>query len=128
VNQFEHPVSMDEVNQRLRFLGPASDQANRQYEKARFALANAKDALEKAKRRTLLSEDCPKVRRDGWTVAERDAYVDDKCATEHTAYLLAQAAMDTATNTVFAVKEQISSAQTLSQNIRSEASLAGGQR
>lgn len=124
----QHPVTYGEVNQRLKFLSGASDRANLGFEQARKELAVAKDIYEKAKRRVLLSEDCPKVRRNGWTVAERDAYVDDQCETVLTAYRLAEAAFDTAKSTVFAVKDQISAAQTASSNLRTEMTMLGGQK
>lgn len=122
----EHPVTYGEVNQRLKFLSVASDRANVGFEKARNALAQADDALDKARRKLLLSDECPKVRRNGWTVAERDAWVDSRCETENTTYVFAKAAFDTATSTVFAVKDQISAAQTASSNLRTEMTMLGG--
>lgn len=105
-------------------------------EDARQALADKRDlevdalaALKSAKRRALLSPDCPKVRRNEWTVAERDAWAEDQCADEELAWMLARAARQAASDHLRTVGKQGGFQQSIGASVRdSYRGQWGGQR
>ena len=93
---------------------------------ARLALAAARDAevdakhkRDTAKRRALLSPECPKAAGPGrtCTVAERDAWVEDRIADEDLAYELARVARRAAADHLSTPGKQGSLAQSLSRSV-----------
>jgi hypothetical protein len=73
------PLTPVAVEQKLRQL--VNDLS-----RAQIALAQARDdevdrrhEYERARRKALLSGECPKVTRNGWTTSERDAWVEEQC-------------------------------------------------
>ena len=93
-------------------------------EHARKALADTRNAevdarasRDAAKRRAILSPECPKVRRDQCTVAERDAWVEDRIADEDLAYEIAKAARQAAGDHLHTLGKQGSLAQSLSKSV-----------
>lgn len=108
---------------------PGSEAALQAYsdalEEARELLAEKRDlevdaeaAWKAAKRRWLLSEECPKVRRNEWTVAERDAWVEVRCADEEQAWMLAKAARQAAGDHLHTVGKQGGFQQSIGASVR----------
>lgn len=101
-------------------------------ENARDLLAAARDAetdaeaeFRRAKRKWLLSPECPKVRRNEWTVAERDAWVEDKCADEELAWMLAVTRRKAASDHMQTVKTQGGLQQSIAGSVREQYRGAG---
>lgn len=91
---------------------------------ARVALRHARDAevdasteWKAARRRAILSADCPKVRRDECTVAERDAWVEDQCADEAQACEIAKAARQAAYDRLQTLRAQMSAQQSITKSV-----------
>jgi|SRR5450755_450064 hypothetical protein len=105
-------------------------------EEARELLAERRDlevdalaALKAAKRAALLSPECPKVRRNEWTVAERDAWAEDKCADEERAWMLARSARQAAADFLHTTGKQGGFQQSIGASVRtSYQGQWGGQR
>jgi hypothetical protein len=67
-----------DVERKLRALVNDLTRAQAELREARDAEVDAKHAWDRGRRRALLSGECPKVTRNGWTTSERDAWVDDQ--------------------------------------------------
>lgn len=94
-------------------------------EEARELLAEKRDlevdalaALKAAKRGALLSDECPKVRRNECTVAERDAWAEEQCAEEEKAWMLAKAARQAAADHLRTVGKQGGFQQSIGASVR----------
>lgn len=72
----------------------------------RLAEVEAKKDYRKAKTRALLGGDCPRVGRDGVTVAHRDAWVDQETEDELYAYEAAKASTENAVDYLRTVRDQ----------------------
>lgn len=119
MSQPQTPVSAELA---LQQFSDALDEARLSLAKARNAEVDAKHAFEKAKRRATLSEACPKVRRgrDGEasvTVAERDAWVEEKVSGERLVYDLATAARQAAADHLRTLRDQGSIQQSISRSV-----------
>lgn len=91
---------------------------------AREVLAQAIDAeveaqivYETAEDAWTLSPECPQVRRDEWTVAQRDAWVRSRVRDERAALLKAQAARKEASMFVRVLGQQLSGSQTRAKSV-----------
>lgn len=78
------------VESRLRQLVTDLTLAQQALARARDEEVRAKHAFEAARRKALLSEDCPKVARGAVTTADRDAWVDEQVKHECWLYELAE--------------------------------------
>lgn len=87
--QFE-PLTPVEAERQIRWVQNHLTRAQADLRDARDEEVAAKHIYERAYRKVILSGDCPRVTRDGYTAAERDAWVADRCAEEHEAYELAE--------------------------------------
>ena len=85
----------------------------------------AKHTFERAHRRALLSSDCPKVTRGGFTTAERDAWVENQCATEREAFDLAEARRKAAEDHLRTLRDQSVIVATLAKSVNLAYSMAG---
>ena len=92
---------------------------------ARDAEVEAEIAYQAARRRLLLSDNCPKVTRGGVTVADRDAWIDSGCADEWEAYRLAAVQCQTAQDHVRIVRDVTSTVQSIASLVRQAFSAAG---
>lgn len=104
-------------------------------EDARTTLARKRDeevqahaAYKSAKRAALLSEQCPKVRRNECTVAERDAWAEDQCADEELEWMLAKAARQAASDHLGTLREQGSIQQSITKSVADSYRGTGGNR
>ncbi len=110
----------------LREFSERLEDARRRLETARNEEVAAEAGFRAARRRALLSPDCPKVRRNEWTVAERDAWVEDQCAGEELARDLAKAARQAAHDHLQTLRDQGSIAQSLSRSVADSYRTGGG--
>lgn len=109
----------------LQAFSDALDVAQDAMKAARDAEVDAELALRGAKRKWLLSPECPKVRRNEWTVAERDAWVEDKCADEELAWMLARATRQAAADHLKTVGKQGGFQQSIAGSVREQYRGAG---
>lgn len=112
------PLSMIQTEQKLLELNEALAEALDDLKAKRDGQVRAEHKLRKAQRSALFDEDCPAVSRGQVTIADRDAWVDDKSDAEWLEYNLAKVQMENAKDHMHAVREQISTMQ----------SIASGQR
>ena len=84
----ETPVT---ARNRIRAVGTQLVQAEQSLKRARDAEVQAKHDYESAERRAALSPEAPRVVRGGTTVAEREAWVGERCEAQRFAYQVAEA-------------------------------------
>lgn len=114
-----------QVEQKLRQCVTALTQAEMTLREARDKETDAEIAYRSLYRRALLSGDCPKVTRGGYTVTERDAWVEEQCAAHWEAYRRAQAAREAAQDHVRTQRDVASTVQSISALVRQAYSMAG---
>ena len=85
----------------------------------------AKHLYESAHRRALLSADCPKVTRGGFTTAERDAWVGEQAADTEKEYDLAEARRKAAEDHLRTLRDQSMVVMALGKSVNAAFSLAG---
>lgn len=113
----------------LQAFSDALEEARDLLAAKRDAEVDALAALKAARRRALLSPDCPKVRRNECTVAERDAWAEDQAADEELAWMLARAARQAAADHLRTVGKQGGFQQSIGASVRdSYRGQWGGQR
>lgn len=100
-------------------------QAQKELSKARDDEVSKRHALNAARRRVILSDDCPKVSRGGMTTAERDAWVDDKLPELQLAYDLAVTKRESAQDHLRVLREQAEITRSLGTFVRQAYELAG---
>jgi hypothetical protein len=92
---------------------------------ARDAEVDAKHAYEAKSRKALLSDECPKVTRGGFTTAERDAWVSEQAAAEEKVYDLAEARRKAAEDYLRTLRDQSMIVMALGKSVQAAFSLAG---
>jgi hypothetical protein len=113
----------------LQSFSDALDEARELLAEKRDLEVDALAALKAAKRAALLSEECPKVRRNECTVAVRDAWAEDQCAAEERAWMLAKAARQAAADHLHTTGKQGGFQQSIGASVRtSYQGQWGGQR
>jgi hypothetical protein len=95
-----------DCERRLRALVTDMSRAQTELRNARDAEVNLKHDYEAAKRRAFLSAECPKPTRGGFTVADREVWVDDQCADEQRKYDIATARREAAKDHLQTVRDQ----------------------
>jgi len=95
-----------DCERRLRALVTDMSRAQTELRNARDAEVNLKHDWEAAKRRAFLSAECPKPTRGGFTVADREVWVDDQCAAEQRKYDIATARREAAKDHLQTVRDQ----------------------
>jgi hypothetical protein len=86
--ELETPVT---ARNRIRHVGSDLVKAELDLKNARDREVAAKHDYEKALRAALLSPEAPRVQRGGATVADRDAWAEDRCDAQRFAYMVAEA-------------------------------------
>lgn len=86
-NETLTPIS---IEKKIRWIYNAMTLAQGALRDARDAEVCAKHEYEREHRAAMLSTDCPKVTRGGFTTAERDAWVDERSALAREAYEIAE--------------------------------------
>ena len=116
------------IESRLRQLVTDLAVSQQALAKTRDDEVRAKHAYGAAKRRHLLSPECPKVTRGGYTTAERDAWVDEKAKEECWKYELAEAKREAAQDHLRVVRDQAMVVMSLNSSVRTAYNVAGSGR
>lgn len=119
------PLTPVEVERQIRWTQNQMTRAQAKLRDARDEEVAAKHAFERAHRRALLSGECPKVTRGGWTSAERDAWVDEQCAEEREAYEVAEVARKAAEDHLRTLYQQGTLAATLAKSVHQAYATSG---
>lgn len=122
--QFE-PLTPVDVERQIRWIYNQLTRAQASLRDARDAEVKAKHVYERTRRRAILSSDCPKVARNGYTTADRDAWVDEQCAEPREAYELAEVARKASEEHLKTLYQQGTLAATLAKSVNQAYSMAG---
>ena len=114
-----------ECERKLRGLVTAMSQAQTELRNARDTEVDRKHEFEAAKRRAFLSAECPKPTRGGFTVADREVWVDDACAGEQRAYDIATARREAARDHMQTVRDQAMTVMALLRSVSTAYALSG---
>jgi hypothetical protein len=121
----DHALTPVMAEKRLVALDTAMTQAELALRRARDAEVEKKHTYEAAKRRAFLSTECPRPTRGGHTVADRDVWVDDRCADEQRAYDIATAAREGAQDHHRTVRDQAMVAMALLRSVTTAYNVSG---
>lgn len=102
-----------DCERKLRSLVNEMTRAERALRKARDHEIDLKHLHKAARRVAFQSPECPTPSRGGYTVADREVWVEGQCATEERAYDDAVADREDAKDHLFTVREQATSVQSL---------------
>ena len=119
------PLTPADCEQRLRALVNAMTRAQSELRDARDTEVNLRHEYEAAKRRAFLSADCPKPTRGGHTVADRDVWVDDRCADEQRAFDIATTRREAARDYLNVIRDQATVVMALLRSVNTAFSLSG---
>lgn len=119
------PLSPLDIERRLRWLSNQLTLAQQDLATARDTEVDRKHDLNRERRRWLLSDGRPKVTRDGFTAAERDAWVEDKIEEQQRAYDVAVAARESAQDHLRVLRDQAEIVRSLGVSVRQAYELAG---
>ena len=114
-----------QIEAKLRRLVNDLARAQSALRAARDAEVEAKHVYESAHRRALLSDECPKVTRGGYTTAERDAWVAEQAAELEKAFDVAEANRKAAEDHLRTLRDQSMIVMALGKSVQSAFSLAG---
>jgi hypothetical protein len=120
-------VSLNPVQVEQKLIRCVNDlyAAEKALAQARDAETNAELEYRKYHRRALLSDECPKVTRGGFTVTERDAWVEEQCKEWFEDYRLSQMRCQAAQDHVRTVRDVASAVQSISSLVRQAYSIGG---
>jgi hypothetical protein len=113
------------VQAKLRWLDAKLSEVQTALAVSRDLEVDAKIALNRERRKVLLSGTVPKVRRDEFTAAERDAWVDREVADLLEAHQRAEVARDTAADHLKTLLAQVDVVRSLNASVRKDMELAG---
>lgn len=119
------PLTPVEVERQIRWIANQLTRVQADLRDARDEEVHAKHTFEREHRRALLSGDCPKVARGGYTTAERDAWVDERCAQVREAYELAEVKRKAAEEHLRTLYQQGTLAATLAKSVGQAYRMAG---
>lgn len=114
-----------ECERKLRALVTQMSQAQAELRQARDAEVDRRHEYEAAKRRAFLSAECPKPVRGGLTVADREVWVDDRCAEEQRAYDIATARREAAKDHLQTVRDTSMVVMALLRSVSTAYALSG---
>lgn len=84
------PLTPLAIERKIRWIANEMTKAQAVLREAHDDEIAAKHGFEREHRAAMLSGDCPKVARGGYTTAERDCWVDEQCAPAREAYEIAE--------------------------------------
>lgn len=119
------PLTPPEVEAKLRACTREMLDAERELRAARDVETDCEIAYRKAHTTAMLSGDCPRVTRGEVTVADRDAWVDERCHGEWRALRLATAGREIAADRIRVTRDITSAVQTIAQMVRQAYSVVG---
>jgi hypothetical protein len=118
-------VTPVQVEDKIRSLVTEITHAQRALADARDLEVDAEHDYKSAERRAILSEACPKVRRDGVSAAERDAWVSDQVDGMEFAYKIARSKREAAKDHLDAVNTQATLVMALRRSVEQAYAMAG---
>lgn len=123
----ERDLTPIDIERKLHQLVLDLEHAQKLLAQARDDEVEAKHAYEAKRRRLLLQPDCPRTGRavGAVTVAERDAWVDEKCETEEHAYNIAVVKREAAKDHLQTLRDQSMLVMSLSRSVQTSMGLAG---
>jgi hypothetical protein len=119
------PLTPVVIESKLRSLVTELSRAQQALAQARDLEVDAKHALNRARRRALLSGEAPKVARGGYTSAERDAWVDDQVCDLQEAYDRAVVVRESAQDHLRVLRDQAEIVRSLGASVRLAYGAAG---
>lgn len=119
------PLTPVQVEAKMRQLVNALTRAQQALSRARDTEVDAEHGYRSAERAALLSDECPKVRRDGPSAAERDAWVADKIAALEFAYKVAKAKREAAKDHLDTLNTQAALVMALRRSVGQAYDMAG---
>jgi hypothetical protein len=122
----EEPLTPVASERQLRWVLSALTFGQKALAKVRDAEVSAKHLFERARRAAILSAECPKVSRDGYSAAERDAWCDERCCAEREVYEVAKATREAAEDHLRTLREQAMVMSQLNRSVITAYSMAGG--
>jgi hypothetical protein len=120
------PWTPVDAEMRLRAIDEALDAAVEAVKHARDTEVARYGDYKAARRVALLSGECPKVTRGGYTTAERDAWVDIRAEKAEKVYERAKADREDAVDEMFKLKDQAMVVGKISDLVRQAYAVAGG--
>jgi hypothetical protein len=114
-----------QVESKIRSLVTEISLAQKALAEARDLEVDAEHDYKSAERKAVLSAECPKVRRDGASAAERDAWVGERCDGVEFAYKVAKAKREAAKDHLDAVNTQATLVMALRRSVEQAYAMAG---
>ncbi len=124
-NEGYQPLNPVQVEETLRACVNQLYAAEKALAECRDSEVNAELHYRSEYRRALLSDECPKVARDGVTVAVRDAWVEQQCEDAFNSYRLWQVRCQAAQDHIRTVRDVASTVQSIASLVRQAYSMAG---
>lgn len=124
-SQYAEPLSLQDAERQMRWVLRAMWDAKKLLEELRTTEVSIKHEFERAKRRAMLSADCPKVGRGSATVADRDCWVDEQVAADRERFELAQVSTQAAKDHVSTLQSQAVVIASLSKLVQQVHGVAG---
>jgi len=128
VTQSYQPLTPVSIERKIREIASDMTRAQADLSTARDEEVTAKHVFERTHRRALLSSECPKVTRGGYTTAERDAWADEQCAPVREAYEIAEVKRKAAEDHLRTLFQQGTLAAVLAKSVHQAYQLAGVDR
>lgn len=119
------PLTPVAIESKLRQLVNDLTRAQAQLRQARDVEVATKHAYERAERAAMLSAECPKVTRGGYTTAERDAWVQEQAADLREKYEIAEATRKAAEDHLRTVRDQSMIVMALGKSVNAAYAMAG---
>jgi hypothetical protein len=119
------PWTPNDAEKALRWVLRAMLDAQRGLSQARDVEVAAKHEYESAKRRAFFTDECPKPTRGGFTVADRDAFIERETAVQRQDYELATAAKEAAQDHLRTLNSQSVVMSALAKNVQQTFSVVG---
>jgi hypothetical protein len=119
------PLTPVGIEAKLRSLVTDLSRSQQALAQARDLEVEAKHALNRARRRALLSGKAPKVARGGFTTAERDAWVDEQVSDLQEAYDKATVVRESAQDHLRVLRDQAEIVRSLGVSVRQAYEMAG---
>ncbi|MFD6565336.1 hypothetical protein [Micromonospora profundi] len=119
------PWTPPQAEAAMRWVLRAMFDTQKQLKVAREAEVAAKHAFESAKRAAFFSADCPKPERGGYTVADREAYIERATVEQRQAYEIATATREAAADHLRVLDKQSVVLASLNKNVQAAFNSAG---
>lgn len=104
--QYADPLSLIDAERQMRWVLRAMWDAKQALEFLRNDEVSVKHEFERARRKAALSDDCPRVTRGGFTVADREVWIDEQVAADRERFELAQVATQAAKDHAHTLQSQ----------------------